>query len=102
MFSRRTPLFDTEHAVWGGLLLSTYRYVCTACSLVHFAIQCYDMNSRLQACEIGPGEALYIPPFWWHHVTALTANVSVLLPWDLSAAEQSAAARPWTQPGWGQ
>ncbi len=24
-----------------------------------------------------PGEMLYIPPFWWHHVTAVEENISV-------------------------
>jgi|GEM_PF-3436032 lysine-specific demethylase 8 len=24
-----------------------------------------------------PGEMLYIPPFWWHHVTAVDENISV-------------------------
>lgn len=24
-----------------------------------------------------PGEMLYIPPFWWHHVTAIDENISV-------------------------
>lgn len=27
--------------------------------------------------DIGPGELLYIPPFWWHRVTALTFSVGV-------------------------
>jgi hypothetical protein len=53
-------------------------------------------------CVLSQGEALYIPPYWWHHVVALSSNVSVLLPHDLSCAEQKSAVRPWTMPGWGE
>jgi hypothetical protein len=52
-------------------------------------------------CDVAPGEALYFPPFWWHHVAAVDLNVSALLPFDLSFAEQRAAPRPWCQPDWG-
>lgn len=52
-------------------------------------------------CNLGPGEALYIPPFWWHHVTALEHNISVLTPFDLSPLEQRKAERPWVSPEWG-
>mmetsp|Transcript_40819 Transcript_40819/g.68379 ORF Transcript_40819/g.68379 Transcript_40819/m.68379 type:complete len:314 (+) Transcript_40819:124-1065(+) len=53
------------------------------------------------ACDIAAGEALYIPPFWWHHITALDDNVSVLMPFDLSPYEQRTADRPWCRPEWG-
>lgn len=26
---------------------------------------------------VNPGEILYIPPFWWHHVTTLNENISL-------------------------
>lgn len=32
---------------------------------------------------------------------ALDANISVLLPFDMSRREQRAMARPWTLPMWG-
>jgi len=34
-----------------------------------------------------PGQVLYIPPFWWHHVESLEYCISVLLPFDLDATE---------------
>ncbi|NDJ21053.1 cupin-like domain-containing protein [Nostoc sp. B(2019)] len=30
-----------------------------------------------------PGEILYIPPFWWHHVTAVDENISLSFWYDL-------------------
>ena len=44
---------------------------------------------------------IYIPPSWWHHIEALDGNVSMLLPFDMSRAEQVALPRPWTMPDWG-
>lgn len=29
-----------------------------------------------------PGEMLYIPPKWWHHVTSLTSSFSVSFWWN--------------------
>eukprot|EP00961_Rhodomonas_salina_P114762 1543974-Rhodomonas_salina.1 len=52
-------------------------------------------------CRIYAGDALYIPPFWWHHVTAAEDNVSVIMPFDMSKEEQSSAERPWISPEWG-
>ncbi|XP_046629896.1 bifunctional peptidase and arginyl-hydroxylase JMJD5 isoform X2 [Neodiprion virginianus] len=31
---------------------------------------------------LGPGEMLFIPPGWWHHVTALSQSFSVSFWWD--------------------
>lgn len=30
-----------------------------------------------------PGEILYIPPFWWHHVTAIDENISLSFWYDI-------------------
>ena len=48
-----------------------------------------------------PGDVIYIPPAWWHHVEALEGNVSLLLPFNMSRTEQQALPRPWTLPTWG-
>lgn len=32
-------------------------------------------------CRLGPGDALYVPPKWWHHVEAATMSMSVSLWW---------------------
>ncbi len=53
-------------------------------------------------CEVTPGECLYIPPFWWHCVEAMDANVSLLMPFDLNVAEQRGVDRPWTRDDWGR
>ena len=53
-------------------------------------------------CEVTPGECLYIPPFWWHCVEAIDANVSLLMPFDISVAEQRCVDRPWTRDDWGR
>lgn len=33
-------------------------------------------------CVLGPGDALYIPPGWWHYVKSLTASASVSFWWE--------------------
>ena len=35
-------------------------------------------------CNLHPGDLVYVPPSWWHHVEALDGNVSVLLPFDMT------------------
>lgn len=37
-----------------------------------------ERRPQLLECEIGPGDALYIPVGWWHHVIGLEQSYSVL------------------------
>lgn len=37
--------------------------------------------------ELHPGEIMYIPPFFWHHVESITESVSVLIPFDMVAED---------------
>ena len=49
-------------------------------------------HPSLARCEVlyvllAPGEALYIPPGWWHHVTTLSPSVSLTWAWDPLSSE---------------
>ena len=37
--------------------------------------------------ELFPGDMLYTPPGWWHHVTSLDTSISVLCPFDMQGSE---------------
>jgi lysine-specific demethylase 8 len=37
--------------------------------------------------ELRPGDILYTPPGWWHHVKSVDASISVLVPFDPAATE---------------
>ncbi|XP_044270825.1 bifunctional peptidase and arginyl-hydroxylase JMJD5 [Tribolium madens] len=39
-------------------------------------------NAKAVKCVLEAGEMLYIPPKWWHHVTALEESFSVSFWWD--------------------
>ncbi|KAL6042888.1 JmjC domain-containing protein [Balamuthia mandrillaris] len=37
---------------------------------------------------LSPGEVLYTPPGWWHHVTTMQqGSVSITIPWDMLSSE---------------
>ncbi|KAG0036598.1 hypothetical protein BGZ82_003974 [Podila clonocystis] len=37
--------------------------------------------------DLGPGDALYTPPGFWHEVTSVDHSVSITVPWDMDANE---------------
>ncbi|CAG9761720.1 unnamed protein product [Ceutorhynchus assimilis] len=38
--------------------------------------------AKMYKCVLGPGEMLFLPVKWWHHVTALTKSFSVSFWWQ--------------------
>ncbi|MEO0969341.1 MAG: cupin-like domain-containing protein, partial [Cyanobacteria bacterium J06639_18] len=36
----------------------------------------FPINDKIEII-VNPGEILYLPPFWWHHVTSLDENISL-------------------------
>lgn len=43
-----------------------------------------------QIVELEPGDALYIPPYWWHHVQSLTPQTTSMAMWFFEYFPQSA------------
>lgn len=51
-----------------------------------------DALAAGETAELGPGDAIYIPPLWWHHVESLESfNVLVNYWWHAIAGEGAAA-----------
>jgi len=40
------------------------------------------LTTKGLSCLLGPGDVLYIPPKWWHHVRSLSASLSVSYWWE--------------------
>jgi len=68
--------------------------------------QVRSVVGEVYECVLGPGDTLYTPPFWWHHVTTLgcdpgggggagemdggtCSSVSLLLAFDPTAEESA-------------
>ena len=51
-----------------------------------------DALAAAQVADLGPGDAIYIPPLWWHHVESLESfNVLVNYWWHDFAGEGASA-----------
>jgi len=100
---RRFTLFPPEQVA--NLYVGPLDYAPTgaAMSLVSFNEPDYKKFPRFKdalsaACiaELGPGDALFIPTLWWHHVESLDRKLNILVNywWQgaLGAVERTASA----------
>eukprot|EP00930_Biecheleria_cincta_P047529 TRINITY_DN32965_c0_g1_i1.p1 TRINITY_DN32965_c0_g1~~TRINITY_DN32965_c0_g1_i1.p1 ORF type:complete len:490 (-),score=100.25 TRINITY_DN32965_c0_g1_i1:31-1500(-) len=46
-------------------------------------------GARGRIVELEPGDALYIPPYWWHHVQSLTPETTSMAMWFFEHFPQS-------------
>ena len=73
-----------------------------AISMVDFANPDFERHPKFRlamesawVAELDPGDALYIPPLWWHHVESLDAiNVLVNYWWDRDPAKPHHISSP--------
>ena len=92
---RRFTLFPPEQVV--NLYIGPLDFAPTGApmSLVHLHAPDFARFPRFRAAleaavtaELGPGDAIYIPPLWWHHVESLEPlNVLVNYWWHAIAGE---------------
>ncbi|WP_186053258.1 cupin-like domain-containing protein [Burkholderia gladioli] len=68
--------------------LYPYHHANETSHLSHVDVHAPDMsrfpefaNAKAWSFEIGPGELLFLPAFWWHHVHAEDVSVSVSFWW---------------------
>jgi cupin-like protein len=100
---RRFTLFPPEQVA--NLYVGPLDYAPTgaAMSLVQFGKPDFERFPRFRealsaACiaELGPGDALFIPTLWWHHVESLDQKLNVLVNywWNgaLGTVERTASA----------
>ena len=53
-----------------------------------------DALAHAQIAELGPGDAVYIPPVWWHHVESLERLNALVNYWWRPAAFPGHIAEP--------
>lgn len=99
---RRFTLFAPEQVA--NLYIGPLDHTPTATpiSLVDFAAPDFARHPRFaqaleaaQVGELGPGDAIFIPTLWWHHVESLARfNVLVNYWWNGSIGAAAAGQRP--------
>jgi ribosomal protein L16 Arg81 hydroxylase len=73
--TKRFTLISPEQTPWVYNHLGVFSEVdCEAPDLARFPL---FRNVEKLECELGPGEVLFIPVGWWHHVRALELSLSV-------------------------
>ncbi len=97
---RRFTLFPPEQVA--NLYLGPVDYTPTGSpiSMVDFSAPDFDRFPRFrealaaaQVAELEPGDAIYIPTLWWHHVASLTdLNILVNYWWKASGSKASGSA----------
>jgi hypothetical protein len=97
---RRFTLFPPEQVV--NLYVGPLDFAPTGApmSLVELTRPDFERFPRFRealaaarSCELAPGDALYIPPLWWHHVESLESfNVLVNYWWHASGRPAQGAA----------
>ena len=101
---RRFTLFPPEQV--GNLYIGPLDFAPTgaAMSLVQFAEPDFDRFPKFRealaaACsaELEPGDAIFIPTLWWHHVESLDAKFNVLVNywWNGALGSVERTHRPW-------
>lgn len=50
-------------------------------------------NTTPWIVDLGPGDALYTPPGFWHEVTSVDHSISITVPWDMDADELQSIPR---------
>jgi hypothetical protein len=50
-------------------------------------------NTTPWIVDLGPGDALYTPPGFWHEVTSVDHSISITVPWDMDADELQSVPR---------
>ena len=100
---RRFTLFPPEQV--GNLYLGPVDYTPTGSpiSMVDFSVPDFDRFPRFRdalaagfAAELEPGDAIFIPTLWWHHVASLR-DLNILVNYWWKASASVAASR--TSPG---
>ena len=103
---RQAPVHAVPSGTGRNLYVGPLDYAPTgaAMSMVHLraglrAIPAVQgaLSAACQA-ELGPGDALYIPTLWWHHVESLDPHLNVLVNywWKGALGRSTGPPRPWT------
>ncbi len=96
---RRFTLFPPEQI--SNLYIGPLDFAPTGAPMSLVSLRSPDLNryprfaqalAHAHSALLGPGDAIYIPPLWWHHVESLAAfNVLINYWWHHTAGDGAAA-----------